>query len=318
MFYLFHGDDTHSKKRTLDLLKAKAGDAEMLSLNTNHIEGKTLTLTELKNVCNAMPFLSPKRLVIVDDWLSSKPPKDQVKKVAAYLVDLPATTNLIFMESKAVRKTNAIYKLAESDKKLGFVKLFERPQGNQLNGWIRKQVQQRGGTIAPQAVQMLAINVGNDLQALENEVEKLTLYKGEDLIQAGDVERLGAYSAESNIFDLVDALGSRNGRNAVTLLQKQLADGTDPFYLFSMFVRQFRLLIQARECVERRLRPPEIAKEIGCHSFVAGKLSKQAASFTLPQLEKLYLHLLDIDVGVKTGKTDMVTALSLLIATLAS
>ena len=50
------------------------------------------------------------------------------------------------------------------------------------------------------------------------------------------------------------------------------------------------------------------------HSFVAGKLYQQSQRFSLSQLEQIYHHLLDIDVAVKTGRHDMVTALNLLVA----
>lgn len=317
MFYLFHGSDDHSKKQTLDKLKAKLGDADMLSLNTTRLDGKSVTLAELQNACNAMPFLSPKRLVLVDNLLNNKPPKALVDGVVAYLPDLPPTTNLVFLESKAVRKTNAVLKFASADKG-SYVKLFELPQGNQLARWVRDKVAELGGQIGPRATQLLVVNVGSDLQAMENEITKLVLYKDGEMIGPDDVEKLGSFSAESSIFDLVDALGNRNGKTAVTLLQRQLNDGADPFYLFSMFIRQFRLLIQVRECLDTRVPPQEIPKMVGIHSFVAGKLTKQARSFSLKQLEQIYAHLLDIDVGVKTGKMNMPTALNLLVANLAN
>ena len=110
------------------------------------------------------------------------------------------------------------------------------------------------------------------------------------------------------------AIGSRHGRSAARLLQHKLDDGTDPFYLFAMIVRQFRLLIQVKELAEAGLNPQRIAQTIKIHNFVAGKLFQQSHNFSLEQLESIYAHLLEIDVGVKTGKTDMVTALDLLVA----
>jgi DNA polymerase-3 subunit delta len=84
-----------------------------------------------------------------------------------------------------------------------------------------------------------------------------------------------------------------------------------------MFIRQYRLLIQVKELAESGQPPTEIAKTLKIHTFVSGKLHQQNKNFSLEQLEQIYDHLLDIDVGVKTGRTDMVTALDLLIAGLA-
>lgn len=321
MFYIFHGEDTHTQKQTFNEVVAKIGDAAMLELNTTRLEGKGLTIGRLQDACNAMPFLAPKRLVIVQDlFTEGKPDKKFMEGLLAYLPELPDTARLFFLESKALSAKHALLKLA-NDSKQGYAKLFERPEGTQLERWISQRTAALGGQMHPRAANALAINVGNDLAILEQEIQKLVLYKGitEPVAQitAEDVGLLSPYAAESNIFDLVDAVGNRHGKRAAELLQKKLEEGAEPFLIFSMIVRQFRLLIQVKELAEAGLRPPAISKELKMHSFVAGKVFQQAQSFSLVQLEQIYAHLLDVDVRVKTGKTDMVTALNLLVFGLA-
>ena len=314
MFYLFHGDDTHSQKETLTKLQAKLGDAGMLDLNTTRFE-KRPSLGELQNACNAMPFLAKVRLVIVSDLFANKPSKEFAKALVAYLPTMPETTRLVFMESKPLRRNHALVKLANEDKN-GYVKLFEKPKGATLDRWIRQQVAERNGRITPRAIHMLASNVGSDLGIMDNEIEKLLLYKGDGEIGVDDVALLSPYAAEASIFDLVDALGNRNSKQAALLLQKKFAEGTDPFFLFSMFIRQFRLLIQVKELADAGERPPAISKSLKLHSFVVGKLYQQSHGFSLPQLEQIYSHLLEIDIGVKTGRNELTTALNLLVAVL--
>jgi DNA polymerase-3 subunit delta len=102
MFYIFHGEDTHTQKQTFDEVVAKIGDVAMLELNTTRLEGKGLTIGRLQDACNAMPFLAPKRLVIVQDlFTDSKPDKKFMEALLAYLSELPDTARLFFLESKA-------------------------------------------------------------------------------------------------------------------------------------------------------------------------------------------------------------------------
>jgi DNA polymerase-3 subunit delta len=317
MFYLFHGDDEHSQRETMTDLVAKLGDPGMIDLNTSRFEGN-VTVKELRNACDAIPFLAPARLVIVRDLFSKKQPKSFLDELLAYLPNLPEKTRLIFLESTELSHTHALVKLAESHEK-GYVKKFTRPQGSDLEKWIQNRVRQQNGRINGYAAQLLAANVGNDLRALSHEIDKLVIYKGDEgAIDEKDVALLCPYAAEANIFDLVDAVGNRNAAAAASLLQQKLNDGTDPFYLFTMFVRQFRLLIQVKELSNQGFRAPEIAKELKMHSFVAGKLYQQASGFTMQLLERVYSHLLDIDLGVKTGKADMTIALQLLVVNLAA
>lgn len=311
MFYIFHGEDSYSQKETLAELQSKMGDPSMLALNTSRFEGKNVTLSQLLHACDSIPFLSEKRLVITEDLISNKPPF--LEELLDYLPNLPETTRLVFLESRKIPASNRFMKAVKANEN-GYVKLFDKPKGGSLEKWIRDRVREAGGEISPHAAHLLALNVGNELGTLDNEIEKLVLYKGNAIIEAEDVTLLCPYVAETSIFDLVDAIGSRHGPSSAQLLQRKLAEGEDPVRLFSMIVRQFRLLIQVKELAGAGLAPPTIAAELNIHGFVAGKLFQQSHNFNMEQLEAIYAHLLEMDVGVKTGRTDMVTALDLLVA----
>ena len=312
MFHLFHGSDTYSQRETLAALLAKEGDADMLSLNTTRLDSK-ITFTDLQSACDAMPFLARVRVVLVQDLFSSVPDKAFMEKLEAYLPHLPPTARLIFLESQTLPANHRIIRLADKDK-IGYVKKFDQPKGHDLERWVRAHVEERGGRIDLQAAGLLAANVGGDLQALTNEIEKLVLYKGEATIETADVVLLSPYAAEETIFELVDALGGRQAARAAELFQDKLHEGADPFYLFSMFIRQFRLLLQARALLDAGERPAGVAAQMKVHPFVADKLARQARNFTSPQLAQIYGRLLEIDVDVKTGKADLLTALHLLVA----
>ncbi|HSM55232.1 MAG TPA: DNA polymerase III subunit delta [Candidatus Sulfomarinibacteraceae bacterium] len=317
MFYIFHGDDAHSQHETLQALVSKLDDPSLLDLNTTRFDA-SVDFGQLRQACDSIPFLSKRRLVIVEDALAQKSNKALVDDLIDYLPDLPDSTRLFFLESQALRRNHRLLRFAEKQDN-GYVREFSRPEGRALQKWVEQRAQQKGGQMTPRAVHMLVTSIGNDLTILDNEIEKLVLYRGgEEAISAEDVAMLCPYVAEASIFELVDALGSRNGRDAAMLLQRKLNEGADPFYLFAMIVRQFRLLLQVKELAGEGQRSAAIAKAIGIHSFVAGKLYQQCQHFSLPQLERIYAHLLETDVGVKTGRADMTTSLNLLIAALAT
>ena len=101
MFHLFHGQDAYSQRDTLAAMLAKEGDADMLSLNTTRLDSRA-SFAELQAACDAMPFLSRVRVVLVEGLLAAVPDKTFMEKLAAYLPNLPPTTRLIFLESQAL------------------------------------------------------------------------------------------------------------------------------------------------------------------------------------------------------------------------
>src|SRR5260221_724661 len=64
-----------------------------------------------------------------------------------------------------------------------------------------------------------------------------------------DVEAVSILTASVDVFELVDAIGTQNGKLAQKLLHRLLEE-KDAFEIFGMVVRQFRLLTIAREVVD--------------------------------------------------------------------
>jgi DNA polymerase III delta subunit len=55
-FYVFHGTDEFTRAETLADFKSKLGPHDTVDLNTTILDGKTLTLAELRHACDAIPF----------------------------------------------------------------------------------------------------------------------------------------------------------------------------------------------------------------------------------------------------------------------
>ena len=328
VFYVFHGQDELSLSETLKDFKRRLGPPDTTDLNTTRLNGRTLTLARLHHACDAMPFLAEKRLVIVNGLLTrltsrrdrplSKALEEYLTALADYIPHLPETTRLVFVEEKPLSASHPILQLAHREA-TGYAKRFDAPDSKSLPRWIEKRVRGYDGQIEPFAAQKLANAVGSDLRLLDQEITKLVTYTSTgQAITAADVDAVVPYVQAAIIFDLVDALGQRNGRVAAQTLHRLLDSGTHPLELLAMIARQFRLLIQVKDLEARGATRQEVIKTLKLHPFPAGKLHSQATQFTAEQLETVYRHILDIDVGIKSGKIEAEVALDLLVAGLAT
>jgi DNA polymerase-3 subunit delta len=318
-FYVFHGSDELTRAETLADFKKRLGPADTADLNTTFLDGKKATLAEMRHACDAIPFLAEKRLVIVQGLLARAVQQERLLgELAEYLPRLPETTRLVFVEDKALPDNHPILQLAQKDAR-GYVKRFDPPDARALPGWVTRRVRKHGGEIEPRAAAQLAAVVGADLRLLDQEVAKLVVYvNAERAITAADVDAVVPYAQAAVIFDMVDALGQRDGRTAAQTLHRLLDAGEHPLGLLAMIVRQFRLLIQVKELKAEGANPQTTAKTLGIHPFPARKLHSQATHFTSDQLEAVYRHLLDTDVAIKSGEIEAEVALDLLVAGLAA
>lgn len=336
MWYLFHGPDTLSRDEEIARMKAKLGDPEMASLNTTVIE-RGAPLRDLIAACDAMPFLSDKRLVIARGWLtgfgaSKAKPKsgeaaDPLQPLLDYLRVMPTTTRLVFAEDATLDEDHALVKLAKDKTGGGVVRRYDLP--DDPTHWIIERAKSKGGDISKQAAQALAVKIhrGNStdrdnlttdsrtyLLKLDNELDKLVSYALGRRIERADVESLVQDEDVADIFKFVDAMGARDADAAYRAVRGLLARGESPLVVIGHIARQTRLLIQAKENAD--MSPEQLARALGMHPFPVKKALQQAGRFSMNELEQALAVLLDADRAIKTGRMEDVTALDVLVAAL--
>lgn len=322
--YLLHGDDPFAIQQFLQDLLAKMGDPGTAELNTTRLDGSTASETDLQNTALALPFLSDRRLVILTNPLAKLTAKAAQERFIRLLESLPPTTALVLVVTdhhsyrgwETLHPAHWLLQWAQKHPEQVLIRALPLPPLDEMPGWIQRLVKARGGEIEPRAAAALTENLGNDTLLTSQEIDKLLTYvDGERSITVGDVELLTAPGSQADIFKMVDALASGDGKTALRMLHTLLEDG-DEFSLFGMVVRQFRLLLQAREVMDAGGGASAIASELKLTPFVAGKLHPQAQRFTQLELEAIYHRLLEMDEAAKTSATPLALSLELLIADL--
>ncbi len=331
VLYLFYGDNALEIEDNLSSLQAKmGGDPSMAEMNTTHLQGKEASLNVLQDAAYALPFLAERRLVIVHGLPSGLGSSEARGRFEAFLDGLPETTALVLAVTDTFQGKRAGWKLMNKDgafilkwaaKQSGrvYTKECRSPAAYEMAGWIVGRARQAGGQFQPQAAAALAAATGPDTGLAYQEIVKLLTYVDyRRPVELEDVQELTTPGGQADIFAMVDAIAVGNAgqalRNLDVLLQEQ-----DPFSLFGMIARQFRLLLLAREAIDRsgRVDKKTLASQLSVHEFVADKLLAQAPRYTLVKLEQIYHRLLEMDRMIKTGQIDPVIALQTFIATLA-
>ena len=316
-FYVFHGDDDMGVDAAVQHVRAQMGEGPNADLNISEFDGETASVPEVINAVSSFPFLSDKRLVIVRGMLGAKRPKAEFDRLAESLPDLPPHARLVFKERTLLSDKHAIVKLATSAPN-GYIKAFTIPKD--ITGWILARARDDYAVeIDPRAAQAIAAVTGSDLRRADNELVKLVSYvDGARPITEDDVAALTPYVAEANIFKMVDALADGSGPLALELLHRLLSDKSqDPFGLFGMITRQFRLLLLTREHLSTGGSPSTVASAVGVRPFVAQTLTRQSRQFTVQQLETILRGLQQHDLKMKTGRISPQLALDLFVASVA-
>ena len=317
IFFLF-GNDEFAISRRLKDFEADFPDPTTADMNTARLEARSMSEDDLNNAINAMPFLAKRRLVLLANPSAKYNNPSIRKKFLEFLEKMQDTTRLVMYESVDPRDVEKhwLVKWAEKNEKLIQAKTYMLPRLKDMTGWIVNETKNQGGKIEPRAAEMLKDMVGVDTRQAGMEIAKLLAYANwARPITAQDVEAVCIVTSQQSVFDFVDALANGNGKSAQYLLHR-LLESEEPFSLWGMLIRQFRLLIQAREILDGRGNKDDVARALGVHPFVAEKTTQQAARFSIESLENIYHRLLNIDEGVKTSQITLDLAMDTLVVEL--
>jgi DNA polymerase III subunit delta len=313
---ILHGSDEYAIAAHIDKLCAGLGDSSSADMNIARFDGRTgLDYEALNSAINATPFLSPRRVVVLMHPGATLSTPQNRSKILDLLDKAQPTTTIILVEEE-LKEGNWLVKWAAHAGSRVVIHNYDLPKRWEMPRWIESETKKQKGKIETQAAVRLSEMVGEDTRIAAQELTKLLTYVNfERPINLLDVERVSIVSAQGSVFDLVDAIGLRDGRKAQHAFH-QLLEDEDASEFWGMIIRQFRLLIQARELLDENASVREIQKNLGVHDFVAQKVTAQAKRFSLPVLEAIYHKLLEIDEGVKTSQITLDVALDTLIVEL--
>lgn len=310
MLYIFYGEDDFSSREALAEIKEGLGDDTIIATNTTVLDGHSIVPEQLTATCDTIPFLAPKRLVIVEGLLSRFEKNDKGKRskksddsgwlsLKLYVQHMPETTILVFVDGPIKKKNTLLKELIP----YATVREFPNLKDGRLIGWMRERAKRLECDISPPALSLLAGLVGSNLWLLSNEIQKLCLYAQGRRVEENDVRLLVSDAREVNVFAMVDAILERRAAATIRLLHSLEDEGAAPPYLLFMITRQFRILIQAKDLLQQKRKVADIGSSLGIYAdFALRKTLEQAKEHSMERLEKVYRKLLDTDVSIKTGR----------------
>lgn len=289
------------------LLRAKAL-TRAPDFNRHELSASETPVERAIEAAGTMPMMAPRRFVHYADIQALKA-KDHPALIA-YLERPSPQTVLCLSGEKVDLRTKLGQKLSQSGGLFG----FEPPRQQELAAFIERRAKKRGFRIELEASQLLADLIGTEVGSLDRALEKLSLYAGEDaVISAADVEATVAPTRVHSIFELTDAIGSRDLGRASALLRNTLGGGESALGVLGMITRQFRQLLQVKALEARGASSRDIVSALGIRPFLVDALVAQARRYEDRELERALEAALRADIRLKSTRMGAGVALDRLL-----
>jgi DNA polymerase III subunit delta len=291
--YLLSGSDRPKIERALRRLRERFGEDAIERLSARDTRGDDAVAA-----CNAMGlFAAGGRLVLVDEverWKAA-----DGKAVAEYLA-APAPETVLALVGEGLRKDAP---LAKALAKKGVVLVYEVSK-RELPRWVGEQFARHGVKTTAEATRALIELVGDNLQELSTEIEKLSIWAGHDQIGQDEVELLVTARADVPPFVLTDAWGRRDVGAVLGACESILERSTRSGEAY-MLVGRLAAHVRRVQCCQNLdlagVRPREAAGELKMHPFAAEKAFAQSRNFSVEELREAIVRLADLDLALKGG-----------------
>jgi len=301
-FYLLYGTDTSIIGREIDIIKEK------LSISDNDVI--YYNIEDIQNVVDealTISMFSANKLIVIDStiYLSQKKDIENINLLENYFNNYNSNSYLVFVSnSDTIDSRKKLVKFINSN---GTTKKVEAN-----NEYLKK----KNYKMSSMDINIFINRVGNNIDNIKNELDKLMLYKINDkVINNSDIMLLTEENTDNSVYDLVSALLKNNNSKAIKLYKNFVMNGIDLNQIIAIIASQIRLLFQVKRLYNSGKSNDEIAKILEFKSVYRVKyLLSDSYYYSEDTLIKYLSKLSNIDRDIKINNIDGNILLELFIA----
>ncbi len=209
--YFLQGEEPYYIDQISDYIEEHALEDSQKGFNQVVMYGKDHPVSAVVTNARRFPMMSERQVVIVKEAQNITDLNKEAgqKLLLDYIQNpLPSTILVICHKYKSIDKRKALGKqLDKHTISVSTKKLYD----NQVPDWVSRYVQNKGFSIDPKGAQMLADYIGNDLERLSNEIDKVLInFKEKITINAEIIQKYVGISKEYNVFELQKALQNKD------------------------------------------------------------------------------------------------------------
>lgn len=302
--YLFHGQEEFLKKTYCEMLISKCVEKDFEDFNFHKLDGKKLSVDELCECVEALPMMADRTCTLVTDFSLDILSETEFNRIIDLLTDFPETSVLIFYVNDVFSKTkNERYKkFIKIVEGVGSIVAFEKLGDIELEKILVSGASKRKATLSRQTAQYLIRYSGNDLTALQNELDKLCFYVDGGEITTDIIDLISAKSFEATAFDLLKAILAKNADKAFSVISGLLTQGVKQEMILGAVISGFNDMYRVKVC-EISGKNPDYLKEIFSSykgkDFKLKNASRNCRGLSIEKLRKCIDALNECDLNLK-------------------
>jgi len=212
--YWLEGEEDYYINKVMNYAEHNILPESEAGFNLSVFYGKDASWSDVVNACMRYPMFAEKQVVLLKEAQQMR----DIDKLENYIEHpLVSTIFVISYKEKTLDKRTKLYKTIKKD---GEVFTSEKIKDYKLVEWVTDYIKAQDFTMSQKGVLLLVDHLGNDLNRIVNELEKITVNLGQrKAITEDDIEKYVGVSKEYNAFELQAAMSKKDLAKAIRIIQ---------------------------------------------------------------------------------------------------
>lgn len=284
--YLFDGEEPYFIDELVEAFEKNTLQEHEKDFNFRVFFGKDALPFDIINECRSFPVFANRRLVILKE---ASQLKDFENLESYFRNPAPSTILLIAHKYKKLDGRSALAKYIKSKEAKSSIEYvtFEKIKDYHLSDWILQFCQKNKIKLNAKNADLLATYLGNDLQKIVNEIEKVRINIAENEEITEDlIEKYIGISKDYNVFQFPKAIIERDANTSYKIVQYYMANPKEgPMVVITaMLYAEFCKLYKYHYA--KNLGQAEAAKAVGIAPFFIKDYQKASQKYSLAQTAK--------------------------------
>lgn len=306
--YFIYGDESYLKQHYVTKIQQKIVEKSFEVFNLHTFDGKSATLQNIFEAAIMLPMMAEKSCVIVHDFPFDKMVESDRKILKDYLTDPCESCIVIFwMDNIPVDVKNSKWKtIIGYFTKNGNSVNLPRRDNRSLSKLLVDGAKKRNCAISPAIADYVINIVGNDMQILLNELEKMCSFVSEGEITREIVDNVATKSLTAKAFDLAKALVRKDYQSAYGMLNNLIAMREEPIVILSAISSSYVDMYRVKCAKTAGKQPIDLSRHFNYHGkeFRLTNASRDCQQLSIEQLRASVSALMEADAKLKSTSLD--------------
>ena len=260
-------------------------------------------LNDVLDEASMISLFSSTKVIIGNNFDISKLSDNEIDYLSKYVGNINKDVYIILIASKVDARLKS-YKIFKDNFKI--IDTSKNDNSSDIYNYVINIINEKNYKVNKYDIEYFISKVGNDINNIKLELDKLFIYKEDDkTIDKEDIDLLIIDNIDNVIYEFTNAVIEKNIQKVSYMYNNFKKENVSIDYLISSLANVFRQILIIKMLYNEGKSNFEIAKVIGKKEFYVKKMLERIYVYSEEDIENLIIKLAKIDYEYKSGKSNI-------------